>query len=257
MNGDILDKYIEYLHQEYRKKGTRTNKIGYARCFLRWLEQTKEKSYENLTPQDTKDFKVYCLEHYKQNGNVGRLNALNTFVDGFLDRSELRVTAPKSVQVNKPVLGSRDIERYINGASTPLEKLIVIYQIDGLLRPGEFSKLRISLHEEENQIIYLDDTKTGNNSIIFTPRMIDTYHYYLRCRVKPKHQKHHDHLIIIDKGSHYGLPLNPDRADFIWRHTKKIAEKSSFKKNVYPYLIKPSAITEGFNKQVNPKILQR
>jgi hypothetical protein len=197
------------------------------------------------------------LEHYKQNGNVGRLNALNTFVDGFLGKPELRVTAPKSVQVNKPVLGSDEIERYIKGASTPLEKLIVIYQIDGLLRPGEFSKLRISLHEEGNQIIYLDDTKTGDNSVIFTPRMIEAFQYYLRYRVKPKHEEHNDHLIIIDKGSHYGLPLNPERADFIWRHTKKIAVKGGFKKNVYPYLVKPSAITDGFNKQVNPKILQR
>jgi hypothetical protein len=257
MNGDILIKYMEYLRQEYRKKSTRTNKIGYARCFLRWLEETKGKSYRDLTSQDTRDFKAYCLENYKQNGNVGRLNALNTFVDGFLGKPELRVTAPKSVQVNKPVLGSKEIKRYVNGATTPLEKLIVTYQIDGLLRPGEFSKLRISLHDESNQIIYLDDTKTGNNSVIFTPRMIEAYHYYLRYRVRPKHQEHDDHLIIIDKGSHYGLPLNPIRADFIWRHTKRIAVKSGFKKNVYPYLIKPSAITEGFNNQVNPKILQR
>jgi len=26
---------------------------------------------------------------------------------------------------------------------------------------------------------------------------------------------------------------------------------------VYPYLIKPSAITDGFNQQVNPRIIQR
>ncbi len=33
--------------------------------------------------------------------------------------------------------------------------------------------------------------------------------------------------------------------------------RAGFGRSVYPYLIKPSAITDGFNQQVNPKILQR
>ena len=33
--------------------------------------------------------------------------------------------------------------------------------------------------------------------------------------------------------------------------------RAEIKRSVYPYLIKPSAITDGFNKKVNPKILQR
>lgn len=41
------------------------------------------------------------------------------------------------------------------------------------------------------------------------------------------------------------------------RHTKKIAARAGFKRSVYPYLIKPSAITDGFNKKINPRILQR
>ena len=56
--------------------------------------------------------------------------------------------------------------------------------------------------------------------------------------------------------SHRGLPPSP-KSDFIWRWTKKIAARAGFKRNVYPYLIKPSAITDGFNQKVNPKILQR
>lgn len=257
MNTEILNKYMEHLRQKYRKKSTRTNNLKYASIFLNWLDKTKQKTYKELMPQDTKDYKAFCLDNYKVNGNVGRLNSMNNFVDGFLGRSELRVTAPRSVPVNKPVLGEKEIKHYIDSAETPLEKLISIYQIDGLLRPGEFSKLRISLHDVENQVIYLDDTKTGDNSVIFTPRMIEVFQNYLRYRNKPKNKKYKDHLIIIDKGSHYGLPINKERADFIWRHTKLIAIKAGFKRNIYPYLIKPSAITDGFNKQINPKILKR
>jgi len=256
MNEQILDRYRQHLRGKYRHRNTQKNNHKYAKIFLRWLREEKEKSYKDLIPNDTKDYKAFCLENYEINGNVGRLNGINNFVE-FLGRPELRITAPKSVPVNKDVLTGKEIERYIDSAETPLDKLIATYQIEGYLRPNEFAKLRISLHNIKKQIIYLDDTKTGNNSVIFTPRMIDAYNEYLRHRIEPKNDEHRDHLIIIDKGSHYGFPILTDRADFIYRHTKKIAARAGFKRSVYPYLIKPSAITDGFNEQINPKILQR
>jgi len=257
MDMEILKKYWKYLRQKYQKQGTKQNYYRSVRLFLRWLHDTKGKTYKRLTAKDTGDYKAYCLEKYKQNGNVGRINAINNFVDKFLHKPKLRITAPKSVYVNKDVLTEKELERYIASADTPLERLIAVYQIDGLLRPGEFAKLRISLHNLEKQIIYLDDTKTGYNSVIFTPRMIEAYENYLKHRVKPKKPEDSDYLIIIDRGSHYGLPITTNRADYIWRHTKKISVKAGIKRNVFPYLVKPSAITEGFNKQVNPRILQR
>ena len=37
----------------------------------------------------------------------------------------------------------------------------------------------------------------------------------------------------------------------------KLAQKAGITKYVAPYIIKPSSITLDFNKQVNPKIIQR
>ena len=256
MNEKILERYYRNLCGKYRSKETRKNYHKFAKKFLEWLSTEKNKNYENLISDDTQDYRAYCLDHYKINGNVIRLNAINNFV-GFLGRRDLRITAPKSVQVNKTVLSDKELQRYINSAVTPLEKLIAIYQVDGLLRPSEFSNLRISLHDIENQILYLDDTKTGNNSVILTPRMIKSYNNYMKHRIPPKFPENKDYLIIIDKGSHHGLPITTRRPDFIYRHTKKIAAKGGFTRSVYPYLVKPSAITDGFNKQINPKILKR
>ena len=252
-----MEEYQKYLRGKYRNRNTRNNNHKYANLFLKWVGEEKGKTCYQLTSQDTKDYKAFCLENYKVNGNVARLNGINNFVDDFLKRPELRVTAPRAVQVNKQILSEKELKRYMNSAETPLEKLIVTYQVDAFLRPSEFSKLRISLHDIENQIVYLDDTKTGNNSVIFTPNMAEMYKRYLDVRVQPKDLEHNDHLIIIDKGSHYGKPISENRADYIWSHTKKIAARAGFERSVYPYLIKPSAITDGFNKKVNPKILQR
>ena len=44
---------------------------------------------------------------------------------------------------------------------------------------------------------------------------------------------------------------------FINRTTKQIAQKAGITKYVAPYIIKPSSITLDFNKNVNPKIIQR
>ncbi len=86
--------------------------------------------------------------------------------------------------------------------------------------------------------------------------MIKAYKYYMMYRVKPKHKEEDDKLIIIGKGTHYGLSPTP-QSQCIYRKTKKIAARAGFKRSVYPYLIKPSAITDGFNKKVNPRIRQR
>ena len=256
MNEEIINKYYRYLRGKYRSNQTRDNFLKFAKLFLKWLSAEKNKNYKDLKPCDTQEYKAFCLDHYKINGNVGRLNGINNFVD-YLGKPELRVTVPKSVQVNKVVLSGEELARYIHGAETPLQKLIVIYQVDGLLRPGEFSNLRISLHDIENQMLYLNDTKTGDKSVILTPRMIKVYYNYLKHRLTPRYPEHYDYLIIIDQGSNYGLPIITTRSDFIWRQTKKIAANAGFKRSIYPYLIKPSVITDGFNQQMNPKILQR
>ncbi|MHA1748904.1 MAG: hypothetical protein ACTSYF_09735, partial [Promethearchaeota archaeon] len=130
-------------------------------------------------------------------------------------------------------MSHEELEQYKNAANTPMEKLIVTYQIDGLLRPGEFFNLRISLHDCKNQKLYLDDTKTGDNYVIMSPNMIKAFKEYLLYRVKPKREEDKDKLLIIDKGSHYGFAPSPN-SDFIYRVTKRIAARAGFKRSVYP-----------------------
>jgi len=257
MNEEILEKFHKHLRGKYHKQSSIDNNYKFAKQLLDWIKKEKGKTYKDITKDDITDYKIYCLETFKINGNVARLNSVNNFLVKYLERPELRVTVPRAVRVNKPVLSEKEIEKYKQAAKTPLEKLIVTYQIDGLLRPHEFAKLRISLHDKENQIVYLNETKTGDNYVIFTPNMIEAYEVYLRTRVRPKYIDDYDYLIIIEKGSHYGKPIKTKRSDFIWRQTKKIAVRAGFKRSIYPYLIKPSAITNGFNNKINPRILQR
>jgi hypothetical protein len=80
---------------------------------------------------------------------------------------------------------------------------------------------------------------------------------YLLQRIKPLKKKDKDRLIIIAKGSHYGHAPQNGRGDYVYNTTKRIAARAGFKRSIYPYLIKPSVITNDLNNRVNPRIVQR
>ena len=191
------------------------------------------------------------------NGNGSRLWALNHFTCIILKKKELRVSVPGGKSVNKPVMNEEELKRYINSARSPLEYLVAILQIDGLLRPTEICMLSMSNIDFENQKLYLDDTKTGNNYIIMSPRLLKALQDYLPYRCTPRRREDKDRLIIIPRGSHRGLAPQNERGDFVYNTTKRIAARAGFKRSIYPYLIKPSAITNDLNNHVNPKIVQR
>lgn len=254
---EILEKYKAYLHRNYAKRNTFKSYYGLARRFLSWLENETRKDLAQLTKDDALEYRDYCLSRYTQNGNVVRMCAFNLFV-AFLGRPELKVPTPSYQYVNKQVLGNDEIERYISASAelSPLHHLIAIYQVDGLLRPSEFGALKISQHDIQNQILYLDDTKTGNGSVILSPRMIEAFQRYMWYRTAPKQESDGDTLIIAQDRKWAGVaPIH--MAKFIHYKTSQIAAHAGFTKHVYPYLIKPSAITAMFNRQVNPRITQR
>jgi integrase len=155
------------------------------------------------------------------------------------------------------VLSKKEIYKYVSAAETPLEKMVVSLQVDGLLRPAEICKLKFDNIDFENRKIYLDDTKSGNNYIIMSRSLTEKITEYKEYRVSPKHEMDKDRLIIIDKGNRKGLPPTISRPDFVYNLTKRLAVRAKIKRNVYPYLIKPSVITNYFNENVNPKTIQR
>jgi hypothetical protein len=144
----VLIDYEKYLRREYRKDSTRRNYRRFAEEALEWIScNTGTNTIEGLSNDHIGDYKTWCLDRYKINGNVGRLHALNNFTCKFLGRTELRVSVPGTVQVNKPVMSEKEINRYINTAKDPLEYMI--------------SMLHISNIDFDNQKLYIDDSKTG------------------------------------------------------------------------------------------------
>jgi integrase/recombinase XerD len=247
---DIMEDYQNYLRGKYRKRNTR---YGYYECTKLFLKDV-DKDIDEINKDDLKKWHIYITDKYKVNGNIKRIQAVNYFFR-WLGKDDLTLPIPRQQETNKIVLDQDELDRYIEASKAdPLDYLIALFQIDGLLRPSEFANLKISNIDRKKMIFYLDDTKTGNNHIIMSPRLHEALNEYLPHR-KPN-PKYDDFLIIIPKGRYRGLPPN-ERGEFVRNHTKQIAIRANIDKYVSPYIIKPSSITCDFENRINPKIIKR
>lgn len=250
MNEEILEEYQRHLRREYRKSRTAYNYYIFLKLFLQWIN----KSAQDLTKEDLLKWKEYIIHTYQPNGNIRRVSSVNRFLR-WIGKEEFKLPVPKQEESNKIVLGEQELHDYLKASTdNPLLHLITLLQIDGLLRPSEFANLKLSNMDLDNQKMYLDDTKTGNNYIILSPRLIEALRTYLPCR-NPL-PEYTDHLIIIPYGKYRGRPPTPF-GGFINNQTKKLAIKAGITKYVSPYIIKPSVMTLDFDNRVNPKIIQR
>jgi len=252
VNEQILIDYKLYLRGKYQKMNTWRAEFYQVRLFIRYVN----KPVENLMDRDMLRWRSYLNQKYKRNSQARILSSVNNFLR-YINKAQLKQSIPKIIQANKKTLSEKEFQQYLEASKTdPLWHLIALLQTDGLLRPGEFSKLKLSNIDHENKRFYLNDTKTGNNYIIMSPLIEQAINDYLPYR-QPL-PEYDDYLIIIPKGKYKGRPPSQQYTSYIRAVTKRIAAAAGLKKRVTPYeTIKPTAITLDFDHYVNPRIIQR
>jgi integrase/recombinase XerD len=250
MNEKILEQYWQYLCGKYRKKGTRRVEYSAVKLCFQWIN----KPINAITKQDLNRWKTYIIEQFKPNGNSRRVSCINYFFKWY-GKKQFKLTIPKQEMTNKIVLSDKELNDYLEASKKdPLWYMIALMQIDGLIRPGELRDIKINNIDFDNQKLYLDDTKTGDNYIIMSPRLSETIKNYLPYRNPlPGYE---DYLLIVPTGNYIGKRLG-EQVSYVKTLTRKIAVEAKITKRVTPYIIKPSAITNDFNKNINPRIIQR
>jgi len=249
-NNELLEKYHQYLRLNYHKKTTIDNYYYHVRKFVRWIN----KPINQITQNDMLNWKEYITHTFKINGNTRRIYSVNHFVR-WIGKWELTVPLPKGELINRKVLSEKELNDYLwVSKSDSLLHVIALLQIDGVLRPSEISQIKISNIDLDNHRLYFDSTKTGNNYIIISPRLKEAIENYLPYR-KPL-PEYSDFLIIGTYGYSKGKATAP-QGTFIRHCTKKIARLAGITKHITPYTIRASAITNDFNNNVNPLVIQR
>jgi len=250
LNEEILEQYKLYLRGKYQKKNTWRTEIYAVSLFIDAIN----KPIKEINEFDMIRWKSDFNHKYKRNSQARILSSLNRFLK-YIGKNHLKQPIPKIIYVHKKTLSSKEFNDYIETSKQdPVWHLIAILQTDGLLRPGEFGKLKLSNIDYENHRFYLDDTKTGDNYIIISPMIENAIQHYLPYRL-PKTQ-YQDYLIIVPNGKYQGMPCNIS-GEYIRNITKRIAASAGIQKKVTPYTIKRTSITLDFDQQVNPRIIQR
>ena len=254
MNEEILNQYLDYLRREYQKKGTIYNYYRRTKLFLKWFN----KPVKELTKKDLEKWHIHINQNYAQNGNLTRIIAVNVFLRFLGKHKQWKLSVPPPKKTNKTPLSKEQLDNFLKASENDhLDNLIALLEIDGLLRPSEITEIKISNVDFATQRLYLNDTKTGDNSIIMSPRLQNAIENYLKFKRPIPLEKYKDYLLIIPTGRKLAGHKFSIKAGIIRDLTKKIAIKANINRKVTPYIIKPSSITRKFEERVNPRVIQR
>lgn len=155
-------------------------------------------------------------------------------------------------------MSKKQLDKFLEASEDDyLHHLIALLEIDGLLRPSEITEIKIENIDFATQRLYLDDTKTGDNYIIISPRLQQAMEDYLKFKRPIPLEEYKEYLLIIPPGRKLAGHKFSRKAGIVRDITKKIAINANIQRKVTPYVIKPSSITQKFEERVNPRVIQR
>lgn len=244
----VLQRYDNFLCGEYSKKNTIKNKMSSVRSFLEYVDcVVSNKSILN--------WRHHINGNYRHNTVNLKIQRVNEFLVWY-GKPEFKMKLIGFKDTNKKALSENDFEWLIQYIDNAEMRLIFWLLFDGILRPSELINIRLSNRKDD--VLYLDDTKTGDNKIILSQEVIDAWDDYLKVRPKPKHG-FEDFLLIQKDYMYRGQKYAYTHA--ISKKIKKLAGKSGLNQVVTSYTIKRTAITLRFDKSSkffvgNPKIIR-
>ena len=247
----VLQRYRKYLCGVHRKKNTIKSKMSGAKQFFEFVRG-------DISKDGIQDWLLWSNKRFKRNTVNNRINAVNQFLRWYGCPSEWSLKHIGFELTNQVALSESDMELLIDASKGDAESyLIVVALFDGILRPGEVINIRLGNRDGDR--LFLDDTKTGNNSIVLSPRFRSAWDAYLKVRPVP------------NKGSEDFILVNTCRSDrgnryltcyALRRMLRLLARECGLGKSVTPYTVKRTSITLRQDKRSkyfagDPKLVQR
>lgn len=246
----ILQRYYDYLCGEHTRQNTIKNKYAAAKI----LHEHIQGEYTETTMLE---FKTWSNIHYKHNSRNNRINAWNQFLR-WNGHPELQMKQCGFIDTNQYALTEEELDRLLEKTKDrPMDHIILLFLFDGALRPSEIIDIRIN--RRDGNLLYLDETKTGDKRIILSPMLQDAWEEYLLYRPEPK-PGHEDYLLLKkgykEEGQHF-----KDRGT-IHDIIQSLGEETGLTKHITPYTIRRTSATLRLNKYSkydmgNPKLVQR
>lgn len=236
-NGDeklklILQRYKDYLCGEHSSRNTIADYYCHAKQFLMITNNKLNKT--SITK-----YKAFLNQRYKnKNTRNKKIIASNMFLD-WLGKSHLRMKNIGWEIPVKPTLKDEEISRLLDTAYEDAELyLITLLLWEGCLRDETIINLKI--RDRVANKLYIKYSKTGNKSIILSPRMIEAWNNYLSIRPEPK-PEYKEYLLINPYKGHRGEKFQ--RILPIIKRIKKLGKRCNINIDITPYTIRRTSGT--------------
>jgi len=255
-NGDeklklLLQRYKNYLCGEYNSKNTQADYYCHAQQFLKITNNKINKT-------TIINYKAFLNKKYNnKNTRNKKIIATNMFLK-WLNKSHFKMKNIGWEHPIKPTLKDEEISKILEIAyKDPEIYLITLLLWEGCLRDEEIINLKL-MDRIENKL-YIKYSKTGNKSIILSPRMIEAWDNYLSIRPKPK-SVYKEFLFINSYRGHNGEKFQTILP--IIKRIRKLGKQSGIKIDITPYTIRRTSGTlrqDKFSKYFagDVKIVQR
>lgn len=249
-----LQRFHDYLCREYTNKTTIKNIFNAVKRFCKDVGGVLSKENIQIWRRSINETK----ERNTINVYVSSVNIFLSWKDKTYNKqSPDWMKTPGTEDTDKETLTEQEIKTLIKNSEKDLETHLILLLLFHALRPNEIINIKISKLEDD--ILYLKDTKTGNNHTILTKQIQNAWKKYLKIRPKPK-QGYEDYLLICDHSEWKGKPYVTTLP--IQKKIKRLAKNNGIEKDVTPYMIRRTSATLRLSNDSefclgNPKNVQR
>lgn len=239
---DTLQRYKNHLCGEYRKQLTITN---YYNCIKRFLEHI----HGNIDKENIQQWKIWANNHYRRIGSLNsNINAVNVFLKWYItdedEYNRLKLKVMPRTETDEYSLNEEEYEKLFIQSRQNIETALIFELLSHLLRPREI--INIKIQNRDKDILYLDDTKTGNNHIIMNQNLQDLWDRYLKIRPIPLEQ-YQEYLLIDNEPKWRGHRFKTTLP--IRNRIYELGRQTGIEKKVKPYTIKRTCITLMLDKE--------
>ena len=251
-----LKKYLDYLLGEELDKKPIALITGkhYVRAIRFFLDYTKKEPNE-LTVDDVRAYKGFCVKKYKKNSLFTNYSAINRYCQFIKLRNDdgdiIKIKLPQKRVVNKVPLTQEEIEELFNVSRRNLRDNALLKTLYyGLLRRNELKNLNIEDIDFKDNYLRINHGKGDKSQTInLHPEAIESIQAYLKVRGTSR------------KGDEKSLFLNRNGwrigVNDITKTVKRYALVLGLEKRVYPHLFRISGITHMYLNGVGLEDIRR
>jgi integrase len=225
-----LQGFKKYLCGEYTNKTTIKNNYSVVKGFCVYVGGI-------LSQESVQKWRQHINETKAHNTINVSISAVNKFLS-WCNRKDLRMKTIGQKDTDKETLTEQEIILLLERSKNDPETHLILLLLFQALRPNEIINAKIS--NIGGDILYLKDTKTGDNHTILTKEIIETIERYQKVKPHPK-QGYEDYLLICNHSEHKGKPYVTTLP--IQKKIRKLSKNSGICKEVTPYMIRRTSAT--------------